>query len=181
MIRSPVLAVLLLASVGLAACKDTPAISTVRHEMERTIPGAEFEPEFHLRLGGVPLGLAKSALKWGLEEDSEEHAMLEKIKRVDVGSYRVVSLPPLDEIEPPAGLIDKLRKSGWSLTVRAQDEAECVWVFLRQDQSGGLRSIYVVVLDEVELTMIAVEGRLDELLAEVIASDPEGFVSGFGP
>ena len=69
-----VVASLAVASLALAGCKDSPAISTVRHEMERTIPGAEFEPEFHPRLGGAALGLAKTVAKWGLEVDSEERA-----------------------------------------------------------------------------------------------------------
>lgn len=50
-------------------------------------------------------------------------------------------------------------------------------MFMRQDDQGGIRNIYVLALDEVELTMVSLEGRLDRLLATAIADDPGGFAA----
>ena len=103
---------------------------------------------------------------------------MRSVKRVDIGTYRVVSLPPLDEIEPPPELMRRLGEAGWSLVVRTREEDEHVWMFVRQKPEEGIRNIYIVVLDDVELTMVSVEGRLDELLAAAIAEDPAGFAIG---
>ena len=172
--------VLLVAAAVLVACKDSPAVSTVRAQLEREIPGAEFEKEFHLRLGGMSLGLGKKLAGWALADDEELSQLMKSVKRVDIGTYRVVSLPPLEQVEPPSGLMSTLGRSGWSLMLRSQDDGERIWIFVRQDEEGGLRNIYVVSLDEVELTMVSLEGRLDELLADAIAGDPGGFLASVG-
>jgi hypothetical protein len=170
---------LVAAGVLLVGCKDAPSVGTVRRELEQQIPGAEFEHDFQVSLGRVTLGMVKGVAKLALEEDEGEAAM-RHIKRVDVGVYSVVSLPPLDEIRAPRSLAKGLDGSGWSLTVQVRDEFERVWVFTRQDSAGGIRNIYVVALDEAELTMVSLEGRLDRMLADLVAEDPDGFISGLG-
>ena len=172
---------LVLLTLGLGtACKESPSVGTVRAELERQIPGAEFEREFHLKLGGVSLGLAKKLARLGLDGDDPELDMLRAVKRVDIGSYRVVSLPPIDQLDTPPGLIRQLSAEGWDLLVREQSEGERTWVFLRSGEKGSISSVYVIVLDEIELTMVAVDGRLDEIIAKAIADDPDGFISVFG-
>jgi hypothetical protein len=172
--------VALLAVSITTGCKDSPAVSTVRAGLEQQIPGAEFEREFHIRLGRMSMGLAKQVAKFGLDEEDAELEMLRAIKRVDVGTYRVVSLPPIDDLELPPGLVRQLSASGWEVLLREQSEGERIWVFLRAGEKGSLSSVYVIVLDEVELTMVAVEGRLDKLIASAIADDPDGFISSLG-
>ena len=162
------------------ACKDSPSVSTVRAELERHIPGAEFEREFHLRLGGISLGLAKKLARFGLDDDDPELEMLRAIKRVNIGTYRVVSLPPIDELDLPQGFIRQLNATGWDLLLREQSEGERTWVFLRSAGNGSFSSVYVIALDEVELTMVAVDGRLDKIIASAIADDPDGFIAGLG-
>lgn len=174
------LAVVLVAVGMTTACKESPSVSTVRAGLERQIPGAEFEREFGIRLGRMSTGLAKKVARFGLDEEDPELKMMRAVKRVDVGTYRVVSLPPIDELELPPGLIRELSASGWEVLLREQSEGERVWVFLRSAEKGSLSSVYVIVLDEVELTMVAVDGRLDELIADAIADDPDGFISSLG-
>ena len=164
-------------AAALTACKDSPAVSSVRWQLEEQIAGAEFEPEFHLRLGHFSLGVTKKLAGWALADDEELSELMKSVKRIDIGTYRVVSLPPLDQIEPPSSLMDRLDRSGWSLVVRSQSEDERIWMFMRQDDEGGIRNIYVVALDQAELTMVSLEGRLDELLTEAIAEDPGGFAA----
>lgn len=171
--------VILAALPFVGGCRDAPAVSSVRWQLEQQIPGAKFEREFHIRLGRLSLGLVKGLTGWVLEDD-EIRSMLRAVKRVDVGTYRVVALPPLSEIETPRGLQRKLDESGWTLLVRQRNEDEHTWVFLRHDDGGAIRNLYVIALDEVELTMVSLEGRFDELLAEAIADDPSGFAAGLG-
>ena len=170
-------AALALSVVSLVGCKDSPAVATVRWQLEEQIPGAEFEKEFHLRLGRLTLGVSRRLAGWMLADDEELARLMKSVKRIDIGTYRVVSLPPLEEIEVPARLMDGFDRAGWSLVVGLRDEEERIWMFMRQDEDGGIRNIYIVALDEVELTMVSLEGRLGELLAEAIAADPGGFAA----
>ncbi len=173
------LVLLVAANVFLVGCKDAPSVGAVRRELEQEIPGAEFEYDFHVSLGRLSLGMVKGIAKLALADEEGEAAM-RHIKRVDVGVYSVVSLPPLEEIRTPGGLPERLDGSGWSLTVHAQDEFERVWIFTRINEAGSIRNIYVVALDDAELTMVSLEGRLDQLLADLVADDPDGFISGLG-
>lgn len=166
--------------VGAVGCKSAPPVEQVKAELERQLPGAEFDREFRLRLGRFTLGMARSLAEWALPEEDEDLELLRHVRRIDVGSYRVVSLPPLDDLAPPAPLIGALERSGWSLMVSTRDDGEWIWLFVRQDEAGVIRSLYVVALDEVELTMVSLEGRLDRLVAEAIADDPAGFANALG-
>lgn len=170
-------AVLLAGSLG---CRSAPPVGTVMARLEAELPGAEFEREFHLRLGRLSLGLVKRIADWGLSEDDEDLMMLRRVSHIDIGSYRVVSLPPLDDLRLPPDLLRALDRSGWRLMLRTRDRGECVWLFVREDPSGAIRSLYVVALDEVELTMVSLEGRLDQVLAEAIAADAAGFAATLG-
>jgi len=177
--RSVVGAIALACLPLLVGCKDAPAVSSVRWQLEQQIPGAEFEREFHIRLGRMSLGLVKGLAGWALEDEAGK-SMLRAVKRVDVGTYRVVALPPLEQIKAPHSLQTKLGDSGWNLLVREQSEDERVWVFVRNDPQGAIRNVYVIALDETELTMVSLEGRLDEVLVELIAEDAGGFALGLG-
>jgi hypothetical protein len=174
------LAAVLVAATMTTACKQSPGVGTVRAGIEQQIPGAEFEREFHMKLGRMSMGLAKKIARFGFDEEDEELDMLRAVKRVDIGTYRVIALPPIDELELPPGLVRQLSTAGWEVLLREQSEGERTWVFVHAGDKGTLTSVYVVVLDKVELTMVAVEGRLDELIASAIADDPDGFISSLG-
>ncbi|MDX1643359.1 MAG: DUF4252 domain-containing protein [Thermoanaerobaculia bacterium] len=168
---------LLLGTVG---CSSAPAVGEVASQLERQLPGAEFEREFHLRLGRLTLGMVRGLAGWAMPDEDEDLEMLRAVRRIDIGTYRVVSLPSLDDLTLPRRLVAALERSGWSLMVRTRQDGESIWLFVRQDGEGVIRSLYVVALDEVELTMVSLEGRLDRILAEAIADDPSGFAASFG-
>ncbi len=169
--------VVCLVAMTLVGCDDSPQVASVRAELESHIAGAEFEEEYHMRFGSFRMGIAKTLAGWALADDDELKPLLKKIKRLDIGTYRVVSLPPIDEIEPPQGLMSTLSEAGWTLIVNAQEFDEHVWMFMRQEDRA-IRNIYIAVLDEYELTMVSLEGKLDELLKEAIADDPIAFATG---
>ena len=132
------LAVVLMAVSLTTACKESPSVGAVRAGLEQQIPGAEFEREFGIRLGRMSMGLAKKVARFGLDDEDAELEMLRAVKRVDVGTYRVVSLPPIDDLELPPGLVLELSSSGWEILLREQSEGERIWVFLRTGEKGSL-------------------------------------------
>ena len=164
-----------------AACNGTPSASEVRWALEREIPGASFERESHLRLGRFTMALAKRVALWGMPDDDEARGIVSKIRSVDIATYRVLTMP--SEIDPATiqKLDRKLAANGWSPLVRERDDGSQTWVLTRHDNDGGIRGLLIVELDAWELAIVGVAGKLDEVLAQAIADDPEGFSGVFGP
>ncbi len=63
--------------------------------------------------------------------------------------------------------------------VRSREDKDNTWVFTRHRDDGSIRGLLVVELDESELTIVGVEGRIDEILANAIADEPRDFTSFF--
>lgn len=166
----------LLVGLLVAGCKDTPSATGVKWEIERQIPGVQLEREFHLRLGRFSMAFLRKIALWALDEDDEDdrqaRAILSGVRRLDVATYRVRSLPEPEKLDGPYRFERRLAENGWTMVVRVRDEDERTWVFTREDERGALRNLYVVALDDSELTVVDLQGRLDRMLAAAVADDP---------
>lgn len=170
-----VVAVLSSLALPLAGCGDPPSVDQVTSEIRRWIPGARFEREEHIRLGRIKLGLVKGILRMVDDEDTPEAtAILREVDRVEVATYRVRDLPDTTGLREKApGFERQLARAGWSLTVKAQEDNSPSWLFTRSDGQGGLSNLLVVDLDDEELTVVRMDGRLDRALAEAVAERPK--------
>lgn len=166
--------------VLLSGCKDSPSVDSVRWELEQQLPGVRFERESHIRLGRLTMALAKPIVRWALDEDDEARAIVTNIKRVDVGVYRVVSLPDLGELDLEPRFEQRLAANGWTMVVRQNEEDERTWVFTREDKEGKIRGLFVATLDADELTLVSIDGRLDRVIAAALADDPGELVEILG-
>jgi hypothetical protein len=170
-------AMAILLSVG---CKQSPTAEQVRLEIEHQIPGANFERESHIHLGRLSMGAVKQLMRFTLPKDSSERKIIASLKRVDVATYRVVSLPEDPGKSQVTVLERRLQQEGWTVAVKERELDERTWVIYREDEKGSIRSMCVVSLDSYELEVVSIDGRLDEMLAEAIADDPGGFVQSLG-
>lgn len=161
-------------------CKQSPTAEQVRLELEEQLPGARFERESHIHLGRISMGAVKQLMRLTLPKDSSERKIIASLKRVDVATYRVVSLPEDPVPSNIAVLQRRLQQEGWTVAVKEKELDEQTWVIYREDDKGSIRSLCVVSLDPYELEVVSVDGRLDEMLAEAIADDPGGFVQSLG-
>jgi hypothetical protein len=171
---------IILIPILLTGCKDSPSVPSVRWELEQLLPGARFERETHVRLGRLSMALAKPIVRWALDEDDEARAIVANIKRVDVGVYRVVSLPDSSALDLDQRFEQRLAAKGWTMVVRQKDETDRTWVFTREDDKGRIRSLFVAALDEAELTLVSLDGRLDRVIAEALADEPGELVEILG-
>jgi hypothetical protein len=163
-----------------ASCKQSPTAEQVRLEIEHQIPGAKFERESHIHLGRISMGAVKQLMRFTLPKDSSERTIITSLKRVDVATYRVVSLPE-DPVASEISVLERrLQREGWTVAVRERELGERTWVIYREDEKGSIRSMCVVSLDAFELEVVSIDGRLDTLLAEAIADDPGSFVESLG-
>jgi Domain of unknown function (DUF4252) len=165
---------LLLAASTLTACSGVPAAETVRAEIEHQLPGARFEPAEHLRLGRLSLGL----LHWlaGFDHDREDQdsvAMFRAISSVEIATYKVRSLPPLEDFRLPEGFEHRLREAGWLTLLRSEEKNEHTWILYRGESLEAIRDFYLVSLDPKELSLIRVSGHLDQVMARALAKEPK--------
>ena len=162
----------LTAALAAGGCEDLPSSAVIRSELEREIPGARFSRDSHFHLGPVAMTLIKPIVRAALDADDEARLIVAGIRRVDVTTYRVESLP--EEIAPHTlrRLEGRLTVNGWIPTLRDTDVADSSWVFSRLHDDGTLGALLVVELDASELTIVGVTGRLDEVLARALAEEP---------
>lgn len=165
----------LLALAGLAAgcIGGAPSVDAVRWEIQRRVPEARFEPDTHVRLGRISMGLIHGLVRLAADEDEEGLQMINDVHRVEVATYKVVSLPDLDRFEGQSGFERDLTRAGWSLAVRTREKDERTWMFLHTAPDGGLRNVFVVTLDDHELTLVRLDGRLDRAFAAAVADHPK--------
>ena len=160
---------LLVLAAALGGCAGSPSIDQVRWEVERQVPGLRLEPETRVRLGRLTLGLVR---RLAALDDDPEAAILGDIRRIDVAVYRVHGRPDFAALPDRDTLQSRLGRHGWSVVVKTREADERTWVFTRDDGSGSIAGLFVVGLDGEELALVHLDGRLDRLFAEKIASDP---------
>jgi hypothetical protein len=172
--RGPiVLALSLLLALQLGACKATPSVDEVRAEIEERFPGASFEPDVHLRLGPIGMGLVHWLAGMAGEPNDKNLAMARAIRRVEIATYKVRSLPAADEMRWSPGFERRLAQAGWTAVLRVAEQGDRTWLFYRGDQGAAISDLYLVALDGDELALIRINGRLDRLFAEAVAAHPK--------
>jgi len=173
-------AILILAACALATtgCDgEAPSAEAVRVHLERSVPGAEFRRESHVHLGRFTLGLAKGVMRVVAFEDRQTRRALSQIRSIDVASYEVVSMPATEDITLPPRFERRLADQGWYPMVKTREEDSQSWIFVRELEAGAISNLYIVELDEAELTVIDLQGRLDRVVAQMVADDPDGFLA----
>lgn len=162
----------LLSLAALAAgCAGSPSVDQVRWEIQRRVPEARFEQEEHIALGRLSMGLIRGLIRM-VPGEMEEQEMVTSIKRLEVATYRVSDLPDLTEIDSKLRFEKRLAEDGWAMTVRTREAGSRAWVFLRDDGHGALRNLFVVDLDDSELTLVRIDGRLSQAFAAAVADRP---------
>jgi hypothetical protein len=158
-------------SLSSLGCAGSPSVDTVGWEIQRRFPEARFEREEHFHLGRVKMGLLRGLVRM-VPGKVDGQEFLSRIHGVEVATYRVRSMPDLDRLEETR-FERQLSQNGWTPMVRTREEGSRNWIFVRADQRGALRNLFVVTLEASELSLVRIDGRIDQALAEVIAAHPK--------
>ncbi len=174
--------VVMLAAFSLAGCKNAPSASAIQWQLERHIPGLSLDRESHIRIPRIGMAIAKKILRM-TDEDEEDLRLISHVKRVDVATYRVLSLPATEALDAaPVRFEDRLVEGGWELMIREREGDERTWLFYRPgDEEGAITHLYVVTLDPYELVVVDLAGRIDRIIAEALSEEPGELVEIFGP
>lgn len=166
----------------LAGCGGSPTVAQVRWELQRRFPEARFVPEEHVHLGRFSMGLVRGFVRLAANDDGDRGGMelVSQVHGVDFASYKVRGLPDLNSLTGDARFESQLKQNGWSLMVRTREEHESTWIYVRGTPDGAVRNLFVVSLENDELTLVRVDGRLDRALAAAMAEHPKKMFDG-GP
>lgn len=167
--RPAVVALVILLVLPLTGCLFSREISQTRREIETAYPDLRLEREVVVNLG--PISLAMIGWMAGLVPDQDvavARRYLKDVSRVKVGVFRAEGAAGLQDVD--AGLFGF--EKGWQVAVKARQEEERVWVLYR-DGPETLRDLYVVVLNDEDLVVARVRGRLDRLIARVMEDRDE--------
>ena len=156
---------LVLAAPVLSGCLYSREVAQTRRAIEQAYPEARFEREMVLSLG--PVSLFALRLFSGLAPEGAR-GPLRDLRRVKVGVYRAEALPPLQDFEPAQ--VQRLQRRGWETVVRTREADEATWVLYRT-RRGTVRDLYVIALDDEELVLTRLSGRLDRLLARAFREE----------
>jgi|SRR5579872_7343876 len=170
------------ASALLAGCGGSPSVEEVHRELQSRFPQARFEPVEHVHLGRISLGLLHGLVRLAGNsengDDEQASTIFSAIGGVDFASYKVRNLPDLDDLAGSPRFAQQLAQSGWSLMVRTRENAERTWVYVRSDETGALRNLFVVSLEKDELTLVRLDGHLDRAVAAALAEHPKSMFDG---
>jgi hypothetical protein len=176
----PFAALLFLAPL-LAGCGGSPSVEQVRWDLQRRFPEARFDPDEHVHLGRLSMGLVHGIVRLaaGHDDDAKDGMeIVDQIQSVDFASYKVHALPDLDRLAGDSRFERRLAEDGWSPLVRTREKNERTWVYVRIDPTGSFRNLFVVSLEGDELTLVRVDGRLDRVLALAMAKNPKSVFGG---
>ncbi len=169
-----------LAALTLTGCLGSTLAANTHHELEASLPGARFERVHAFHFGRITTALIKPIAHWAMRGDDEGHKLLRGLRRIDVAIYDVESFPNRYEPMALAPMETRLGENGWGRVLRTREEEEITWVFNRENGQGEIRDLMVLSLDGAEMVLVRVGGRVDQLLADLIAEDPGGFSASLG-
>jgi hypothetical protein len=177
--KTPTLSLLTLLCLTplLTGCGGSPSVEEVRWELQHRFPEARFEPDEHVRLGPISMGLLHGLVRMAAD-DEQAKTMVSGIHGIDFASYKVHGLPDLDRAAADPRFERQLQGAGWSLMVRTREEKERTWVYVRSDEQGALRNLFVVSLEAEELTLVRVDGRIDQAFIAAMAEHPKKVLGG---
>ncbi len=144
--------------LGALACAPWKGPDDVARQVEQST-GESYDREVGLTLGRLGLALARS-----ITEDPESEVLLRGVRKVEVGVYTSEG-----RRDGRLGSIDASSFPDWTPIAEVSEaEGERVLVLVGRREDGAVRRLLVLVVDEEELTVVRLRGRLDEWLEDAV-------------
>lgn len=162
---------LALAVLAVSGCGSSE-LRGLRNDIVRSTPEMELGDGMSLSLGPMSLGLARTFVRMGDDEDAEMvSAALRSLRRVQFAAYEVSGAFDPQTAALPVSLARYL-DDGWSPVVVVRDSSEVVWI-LAEDDGERVDEALMVTLTGEDLFLAKVRGDLAEIarLALARASD----------
>ena len=167
--RSTMTPLLVLISISLLSlgCFTTSArMHSFADAIEQDLPDIELDHQFGVTLGRMSLGLVKGVAKWGVDKDDEAaFEIFRGVKKVEFATFEA-SGNNYDDF--PYRLEESLEHKGWQTLARFREHGELGWIVYRM-RNDKLKNVIVMTLEDEELTLVRLGGRLDKVLRAALA------------
>jgi hypothetical protein len=160
-IQRTLLLVALVLAPGLTGCITSRGPEAIRRDLARDA-GVRLDREFGLTVKRSAMWIARTALRHS--EDEEDLAMLDGIRRVEIGIYRVEGLRPGVDVRRA---LEPAKFTGFTPLVRVHDDDGDALVLAEQTERG-IRTLVVAVADDEEWVIVRIRGRIDALLEDAM-------------
>lgn len=152
--------------VMLSGCVTTGEFNFVERSIRKQISPSKVRTNFKFSFGPVSLSTIRAVVRLS-DADEEALKYLTEIDKVQVGVYEIDRIDHNTRMIIPQDVEDKLTDSGYELFVRVREKDENVNLYFKQI-SEKVCSLYCIVLEEDEMVLVEVKGRLDNLIQEAL-------------
>ena len=146
----------------LSDCITNPDLEDVPGILSQELEPARLDTKIRLELGPNLLSLAKFGINL---TDSQAKEYLSDIRKIELGVYEVSSLPSLNEVWKKVSR--RMVKGGWQILVKSRENTNMSLIFYRLKKEGK-SSFYLINLDQTELVLVKVEGKLERLIEKAL-------------
>ncbi len=151
----------------LSGCITNPDLEDVPTIFSQELRPARLETKVRLELGPGLLSLAK----FGVDlTNSEAKEYLSDIRKIELGVYEVSGLAPSDNAKLWERISHRMAQSGWDVLVKSRDKDEISLIFYRLKKKGE-GWLYLVNLDQTELVLVKIEGKLERLIKKALQKE----------
>jgi len=127
---------------------------------------AEVETEFQLQVGSGLLSLGKFAASVA-DVDRNTMEYLRDIRNVQVGVYKLYDIDRNKPLKIPDRIAKNLARKGYEPIIKTKEKNSATWIFTKM-RGKRLESLYVISLEQHELVLVEVKGRLERILQKAI-------------
>jgi len=144
----------------LSGCITHPDLGDAPNLLSEELRPAKLKTKVKLELGPGLLSLTKFGVHFS---NSEAKKYLSDIRKIELGVYEVCDLPSQFKPILWEKIAHGMAQRGWEVLVKSREKGEVSLVFYRLRKRG--RSwLYLINLDQTELVLVKIEGRLERLM-----------------
>ena len=158
---------LILSSIFFIGCFGVDSnFSEIKHDIVSS-SNVQFHKDIEFSIGSVGLSLASAIVDFSDDNDARE--IIKNLSKVQIGVYK--NTEPISRqaaIEIINKIDDRLRNKGWNYLVKSYDKREVSSVYIKQSDGDKLCEMFVVNLNDDELVIVDIKGRLERILTSVI-------------
>lgn len=164
--RNVIVATVVAALPWAGGCMWTPELSQIKQDIAHQIPDATFNHQVSFAIGPGGMALARAVVSM-VPQAGDARGWLKDVSRVEVAVYEVHADASARRIATPSR-IEVMLADGWEMAARVREDGESVWLLYRLD-GESVRELFVVALDQDELVLVKVKGRLERLIARALS------------
>ena len=146
-------------------CLTSNEFNYIERTIKKESHPVKVRTNFKFSFGPISLSTVRKFVNF-TDEGKKANKYLTEIDNVQVGVYEIQT-DQLYHLKIPYNVEQKLNNLGWQMFVRVKGKDEHVNLFYKQINEQ-LSSLYVIVLEDEELVIVEVKGKLDALIEQAI-------------